>query len=358
MAAAAPSPSQIQQTLGVLFDGFVLSMIGYGLTFFQTYVYFSQYPSDQWGQKSFVAAILSLDTVSTALVSKSIYFYMIGGLPYSEPLTHMDRSLNVHILLSVITVFGVQLYYALRIWKLSRNIPVTCITVLLSAFAFSLGLVMVAEILKEPLFERFSSGPLRAVSSLAFAFILLASLSIFSGLTHFLKFPTPRPTSLPAWFDIISRYLISRGLIVVMVQLACFVSLAASPATIYWIPLYIVATKGTINSLFNSRPARLGKGINEEDPVPNRTLRSRAGNSTASAPRFAMVSKMFDSGQELSNTTLEVEITRTIEFERALDEDSKGGYPDDRGDALQAAGATNDVVGNPSFAIPSAHVDE
>ncbi|KAJ6466063.1 hypothetical protein C8R47DRAFT_1224191 [Mycena vitilis] len=177
--AVAPSPSQIQQTVGVLFDGFVLAMIGYGFTFFQTYVYFSQYPGDNQCQKLSVAAIFLLDTASAALISKSyvawpfltahnkpvlpdrVYFYMIGGLPYTEPLTQMNRSLNIHILLSIITMFGVQLYYSFRIWKLGRNIPVASIAILLSTITFSLGLVMVAMILKEPLFVRFASVPLR-----------------------------------------------------------------------------------------------------------------------------------------------------------------------------------------------------
>ncbi|KAJ7661630.1 hypothetical protein DFH06DRAFT_1325908 [Mycena polygramma] len=319
--AAAPSPSQIQQTVGVLFDGFVLAMIGYGLTFFQTYVYFSQYPGDHRSQKSFVAAIFSLDTASAALVSKS--------------------SLNIHILLSVIALFGVQLYYSFRVWKLGRNISVTSIAIILSTIAFSLGLAMVAMILKEPLFARFASVPLRVVSTLAFAFALLASLLIFSGLAYFLrKFPAPKPTSLTEWFDTICRYLIARGWIVVMVQLACLISLLASPGTMYWIPLYIVATKAAINSLlFNSRPTRLGKGTNEEDPVPNRTLRSRIGNTTASAPRFATVSEMFDSAPESSNTTPELaEMTRTVKFERALNEDSEGISTDDGNDTFKPEG--------------------
>jgi hypothetical protein len=342
----APSPREIQHTFGILYDGFVLSMIGYGFTFFQTYVYFLQYPSDHWSQKSFVAIIFSLDTASAALVSKSIYFYMLTRLPYIEPLDEFDPSLNAHILLSAITMFGVQLFYSFRIWKLSRNIWVTGMTILLSMVAFVLGIAMVVTMFQKPVFAHLASFPLRVVFPLACSFIVLAYLSMFIGFTKFSKLPSPRPMSFPEWFDTIFRYLFTRGLIVMMVQLACLVILVTLPHKMYWIPLYIVTTKLSINValyMLNTRQTFRGKGVNEDSLVDHGSSGSRLGNFTG-APRFAPVSDMFNASESSAVT---VEITRTIEFDRTIHEDSdstKGVYTSDHtSGSFQAFSTTGDV---------------
>ncbi|KAJ6544129.1 hypothetical protein B0H19DRAFT_1267437 [Mycena capillaripes] len=194
-----PSPDKIQQTFGVLFDGFVLSMIGYGFTFFQTYVYFGEYPSDHWMQKSFVAILFSLDTASAALVSKFIYFYLIAFLPYPVPMAklNLNPSLNTHILLSIF----------------------------LAVAGFALGIAMVAMTFKKPVFAHLAATSLRVVFSLACTFVVLASLSIFIGLTHFSrKLSSPRPSS-------------------------ALVTLVALPHELYWIPVYSVATKSVLVQL-------------------------------------------------------------------------------------------------------------
>ncbi|KAJ7832638.1 hypothetical protein B0H14DRAFT_3871900 [Mycena olivaceomarginata] len=340
-----PSPREIQHTYGILYDGFVLSMIGCGFTFFQTYVYFLHYPSDHWSQKSFVAIIFSLDTASAVLVSKSIYFYMVTCLPYIEPLGEFEPSLNAHILLSAITIFGVQLFYSFRIWKLSRNIWVTGITILLSMVAFVLGIAMVVTMFQTPVFAHLASFPLRVVFPLACSFIVLAYLSMFIGFTKFSKLLSPRPMSFPEWFDTIFRYMFTRGLIVMMVQLACLVILVIMPHKVYWVPLYIVATKLSTNvALLNSRQTFRGKGVNEGSLVDNGSSGSRLGNFTG-APRFAPVSDMFNTPESSAVT---VEITRTIEFDRTIHEDSdstKGVYTSDhRSDSFQASSTAGDVV--------------
>ncbi|KAJ6562160.1 hypothetical protein B0H19DRAFT_1375337 [Mycena capillaripes] len=289
------SLGEIQQTFGVLFDGFVLSMIGYGFTFFQTYMYFGEYPSDHWMQKSFVAILFSLDTASAALVS--------------------------------------------------RNIWVAGIAIFLAVAGFALGIAMVVMTFKQPVFAHLAATSLRVVFSLACTMVVLASLSIFIGFIHFSRKPSSsRPSSALEWFDNISQYVLARGLLVVIVQLGCLVTFVALPHEMYWIPVYSVATKTTINALLymlNSRQAHRGKGVNEEGSVAG--FRPRAGLNSSNAARLPMV---FKSVPEDFSTT--IEITRTVEFDRKItagddfDKSLDSSDPTYRNDFFRAVG-TDDV---------------
>ncbi|KAF8158351.1 hypothetical protein B0H34DRAFT_451387 [Crassisporium funariophilum] len=48
---------ELEETFGVLFVGYVLAMVAYGFTFFQTYVYYSRYPLDRWAIKTTVGCL-------------------------------------------------------------------------------------------------------------------------------------------------------------------------------------------------------------------------------------------------------------------------------------------------------------
>ncbi|KAJ7132229.1 hypothetical protein C8R44DRAFT_773413 [Mycena epipterygia] len=313
-----PSPVQLQQTFGVIFTGTILSMIGYGFTFFQSYVYFSQYPADHWSLRSFVATIFALDTVATALLSESTYVYMVGSLPYFGGLVQIKSNFNINLLFSVMVVFATHLFFALRIWKLSRNGFVTGLTVLLSIVAFGFGIAMVTMIFDDPLFANLALVGKRVVISLACTFTILASLLIFIGLTGYSrKFSTLKPLS----FDNISLYLLPRGLAGTLIQLGCLLTFVSLPHRIYWIPLYLVGTKVSVNALLtmlNSRESHNGKGLNEEDTLNG--SRPRVGASTIGTG--TTVSQMFHSGPRSEG----IEISRNVEHDNLADNFTKGPY--------------------------------
>ncbi|KAJ7671752.1 hypothetical protein B0H17DRAFT_1335458 [Mycena rosella] len=319
-----PPLRQLQQTFGVLFDGFSLSMMGYGFTFFQTYVYFSKYPADHWGLKSFVTAIFALDTASSALLSKALYFYMVSSLPYLGGLTQIHVDLTTHVLLSTITVFGAYLFFSARIWKLSSKIWVTGITFFSSLAAFSLGIALAVMMFNDPAFSKFGSLPFKLALSFACTFTGLASLSIFIGLNQYSrKSAHLRSVVSPEWFDSVSVSLLARGLLAVLIQLGCLVTFLALPHKIYWTPLYFVGAKVIINGplyMLNSRDRVHGKGINEEDPFQ-------------CSATFLSTTGIFEAAPNSSNV---VTISSTVEFDCDANTDlAKPGYGSDHGHAAR-----------------------
>ncbi|KAJ7173636.1 hypothetical protein C8R46DRAFT_118735 [Mycena filopes] len=306
---SAAEPTNVQQTFGVLFIGFTLSMAGYGFTFFQTYVYFSGYPADHWGLKLFVSIIFALDTVTSALVSKTAHTYLILSLPYIDGLVELERTFNAQFLLSTIAMLGVQLFRSLRIWKLSQSIWAAGFSAIISVAAFCLSLAMIVSMFNTPLFTHLAS--IRALIAVALASTTLASLVEFIALVQYSNH-SPGRTRL----DAIYLHLFPRGLVATTIWFGCLLLFATRSDKIYWIPMYLTAAKLSINamlSMLNLRKSFRGRGLNEEDPPRSaRTGQSQSSNTLG----VTTLSNMFNhtTGSDI------IHISRTVGHDQVVDD--------------------------------------
>ncbi|KAF7363150.1 hypothetical protein MVEN_00667500 [Mycena venus] len=285
----------------------------------EAYVYFSKYDADHWALKSFVAGIFALDTASSALLSKALYFYMVSSLPYLGGLTKIHPNLTTHVLLSTITVFGAHLFGSVRIWQLSRKVWATGISIFISTAAFGTCISPKSRQTDPIDFEHW------VLLALCFACACtgLASLSMFVGLNQYSR-KSAHPVLSPEWFDSVSASLFARGLLSVLIQLGCLVTFLPLPHQIYWTPLYFVGAKVIINAplyMLNLRDRVHGKGVNEEDTV----LRSATSAGFTSTTGTATLSDMFKPAPHSSSKG--VAISRTVEFNREADADlAKPGF--------------------------------
>ncbi|KAJ7015833.1 hypothetical protein C8F04DRAFT_1266458 [Mycena alexandri] len=246
---SALQPSNPEQTFGVLFIGFALSMTGYGFTFFQTYVYFSGYPSDHWALKLFLSCV-----------------------PHLVKTEAKDR-----------------------------------LKAAISVAAFFLGIGMITTMFNTPLFAHLATN--RALISLAFRFITLASLVAFIALVQSSK-------RSPDLLDEVYLYLFPRGLVGTAIWFGCILLFLIQPHNVYWVPMYLTAVKVSVNAMLttlNLRESFRGKGLNEEDPPPP----TRTGyNQSSNTHRGTTVSNMFN---HTTNTKV-IHISRTAEHDRVIDD--------------------------------------
>ncbi|KAJ4501219.1 hypothetical protein C8R41DRAFT_749487 [Lentinula lateritia] len=106
--------------IGVLVAGFLL-----GLSCLQAYIYFSE-QNDNRGIRSLVGLVVFFDFVHQALISHTVYYYLI--LNYANPSALSLAVWYVH--LKGFTAFCVQSFLTWRIWRLSNsNVWVTGIVV-------------------------------------------------------------------------------------------------------------------------------------------------------------------------------------------------------------------------------------
>ncbi|KAJ6629907.1 hypothetical protein B0H10DRAFT_1212699 [Mycena sp. CBHHK59/15] len=344
-----PPVDTLLRTFGMLYLGYVLSMIGYGFTFYQTYAYFSQYPSDHWLLKGLVAILFALDTGSSVLVSYSEYFYAVTLLPYFGGLSEVIPNFTGHLLLSMITVFIVDLCFSFRIWESGKNGLVSGAISLVAIAAFSSGLVMAVMMyvhplacfsirmqtsipsFKDPVFPHFPLAHIRVPSCLYYTLTSLGAFSTFFAFTRIPQAaPTPRPsTSSGQRLSTIPWHLMPYGLVGGGAHLLCLVMLASLPRAIFWIPFFQVATKLSINGLLNMlnmRPTSHGNGTtNDEQLATGRGSRSQRST----------INRMFRVAPPEPFDTDTIEFSRTVEHGGTVDRnwDSRTKvYSSDHGD--------------------------
>jgi hypothetical protein len=302
----------LQNTYGVLFIGYVISMILYGFTFFQTYVYFSRYPKDDWFVKWTVTALGIIDTATSALASHALYFYLITLFPFAVGLSEATSTFCAEISLATLAVFNVQVYYATRIWSLSHSVFLFGAIAISSSAGFVLGITMASEMFEHKAFTRLAIPHIQAVAACSQALTFISSLLIMGSLFFYLR-PSRKPLMKPldGWFDKCVAYTLTRGSIATVIQLAYFLAFTSMPDRSVWIPFHLAVSKLYINSLLtmlNSRDVSHGQGVNEEESLSSQHHKS-ATTFTSSGRSGTGI--RFNVGD--SKPGINIEVSRTVE---------------------------------------------
>ncbi|PCH41619.1 hypothetical protein WOLCODRAFT_119331, partial [Wolfiporia cocos MD-104 SS10] len=105
------------ETMGAILISVVISAVLYGVSCIQSLFYWSRYEGDRWDLKLLVFSAWSFDTIHQALITHTIYTYLV--MDYDEPqmLGDIVWSLRAQVLFSGLTALLVQGFYTLRIWK-------------------------------------------------------------------------------------------------------------------------------------------------------------------------------------------------------------------------------------------------
>ncbi|KAJ7751738.1 hypothetical protein DFH07DRAFT_1061796 [Mycena maculata] len=133
----------LDNTMGSMLLGVILSAVLYGISVLQCLFYFTRYGRDPVYLKCLVAATVFLDTLHLSFVIHTIYHYLINNYYNNERLQVMVWSVSVEALPTVsqsqklteflnpiiwqgVTAALVQSFYAHRVWKMSdKNVLLT-----------------------------------------------------------------------------------------------------------------------------------------------------------------------------------------------------------------------------------------
>ncbi|KAI9440963.1 hypothetical protein H4582DRAFT_1509335 [Lactarius indigo] len=121
-----PALIPVDNTLGALLIGTVLSSILYGVTWLQVYYYYNSHCSrDRWPLKSFVAFLMLVDTVNLVFVVHEPYRDIITnfGDYESSALRQLSWGQSAITLSTNVLEVSVQHFYAYRIYRLGRGSP-------------------------------------------------------------------------------------------------------------------------------------------------------------------------------------------------------------------------------------------
>ncbi|KAJ6537205.1 hypothetical protein DFH09DRAFT_1178240 [Mycena vulgaris] len=254
-AATLQTGAALDNTMGALLIGVIVSAVLYGISLLQSLFYFTRYDRDALYIKALVAAAVILDTIHLAFVIHTVYHYLITHYYQNEALKVITWSVSLEALPTGITAGLVQSFYAYRVWKMShRNYFLTGIILVLVLATTGCGIAWVIIALQGGTYERLLQiTPLtitiNALSTGADVFIT----SILCFMLHQTKPPSLQTETI---INRLILFTINTGLLTSLCALGSLISLISSPRTLIYASFYFCVGRLYSNSLLASLNAR------------------------------------------------------------------------------------------------------
>lgn len=129
MSTSTPTPLpfdpltlNIDQLLGVILICLIIAAYLFGMSSSQAYIYYDRFPKDMWTYKILVGVVWALDSLHTALMSHTAYFYTVSNFGNFRALDEKPVfSFNLEIGIVPILAFIVQSYFAHRAFAVERS---------------------------------------------------------------------------------------------------------------------------------------------------------------------------------------------------------------------------------------------
>ncbi|EPQ50151.1 hypothetical protein GLOTRDRAFT_141615 [Gloeophyllum trabeum ATCC 11539] len=245
----------LDNTMGAMFVGVIVAATLYGVSCVQTWFYYNHYRNDLWHIKLLVAASFISDTIHQALISHTMYTYVVTNFANPAILQRLVWSLLVEVLFNGFTALMVQVFFTIRIWKLSeRNVPITVSVLLLVLAEFG---AVIAYTIKSLTLETFaelellkglsmSVNGLAAAGDVAIAIVLCTMLH--RSRTGFRQSDT--------MITKLIIFCVNTGLLTSACAVLSLVFIAALPNTFIYICFYFTLGRLYLNSLLATLNAR------------------------------------------------------------------------------------------------------
>ncbi|KAI6045310.1 hypothetical protein EDC04DRAFT_2637151 [Pisolithus marmoratus] len=138
MSATVPTVSvDLSLGWGSMLAGIFASLILYGVSILQTFIYYVQYPKDRTSLKFLVFAVFLLDTLHQFLACAGIWSYLVQYYGDFANLLVMHPPLLLATVVTSLVSFTVQSFFVWRIWSLSRGHPKWIIPLILMPFVIA-----------------------------------------------------------------------------------------------------------------------------------------------------------------------------------------------------------------------------
>ncbi|KAF8630778.1 hypothetical protein AX15_002728 [Amanita polypyramis BW_CC] len=254
MSATLELGVPLDNTMGVMFVGIIISGILHGMALIQTHHYYSEYRNDQLSMKIMVGVVMVADFVHLALTTHALYDYLITN--YYDPmvLQRLTWSISTEAVFVGINGGLVQIYYAIRVWRLSHNLLLICLIGTLVLIQNAFGLVCVVLALRLKTFQEFLSVTPWAVSLNAVS----ATIDVVTSASVVVLLHRSR-TGLVRSDGMINHlifFTVNTGVLTSVCAIAALISLIIAPRMLVYSAFYIIIGGLYTNSFLASVNAR------------------------------------------------------------------------------------------------------
>ncbi|KAF8196892.1 hypothetical protein K438DRAFT_748607 [Mycena galopus ATCC 62051] len=305
----------LDKTLGVGFIGVVVAAGLHGVSCVQAWWYYT-HQNDRWPLKLLVGAVLMFDTVHQALISHTLYTYLITNYDNAAELGQIVWSLLVEVLFNGLTALLVQSFLTLRIWRLSNgNIWLTGIALLLVSGEFGCVLAYVAFSLRLHTFLELAE--LKALSITVNALAAAGDVFIAGTLTWLLHRSRTGFHRSDTMIRKLTIFAVNTGAVTSLCAIGSLISICVAGNTFIYILFFFCMGRLYCNSLLATLNARksirgAADGIHTTSENLSLSLREFPKNTAS----LSMASK---------RPNISIKIDTTQEFNRDGEDEEKAG---------------------------------
>lgn len=280
----------LDSTMGSVYIGVVVSAMLSGITYVQTFYYFTNYPKDRWLLKSMVICTVIFDTAHQALISHAIYYYLVTNYNNPTTLSHLVWSGSVEFFFSVSIAFLVQCFYVLRIWHMSKNYLLTGSVLVIVLASAACGLVWTILSIITPTFQELQS--IVPVSIAIYALASAADILIAASLIAILHKARTGIEQSETMINKLILLIVNTGALTSLMEVALLIAMAASPKTLIYVAFDFTIVRFYTNSFLatlNARKYLTAKDDEKDDSIEPTHLfvRSTAGSSVGDVPPYS-----------------------------------------------------------------------
>lgn len=252
MVASIPEDSN----LGALFIGVVLTSMIYGITWQQSYAYYTVHgKNDLFSLKILVLLLLVVDSVNLAFAAHGTYITGITNFGDYAADAHLKWSIPSIGITGMILEVLIQHFYAYRVYRLSKgSIYMPAVIIVLSLTAFFFGQYFCIRLLITPNEEEAHSELRFFIASVAMQAVCDMIITT-SMVCYLLKNRTkiPRTDSI---LNTLALYTISCGTLTAISGVACLITVSIFQHNWIYLPFYIMQVRlysCSFMSVLNSR---------------------------------------------------------------------------------------------------------
>ncbi|KAF9224889.1 hypothetical protein BS17DRAFT_55366 [Gyrodon lividus] len=121
MAPIPAAGTNLGTSWGSTLAAVFISLVFYGVSILQTFIYYERYPKDTFILKSLVAFVFVLDTLHTFLISIGVWQYFVLHFGDETFILYTHPPLLISIVVTSAVSSAVQSFFIYRIWSLTRN---------------------------------------------------------------------------------------------------------------------------------------------------------------------------------------------------------------------------------------------
>ncbi|KIK55627.1 hypothetical protein GYMLUDRAFT_833171 [Collybiopsis luxurians FD-317 M1] len=247
----------LDNTMGAMLLGILVSAILYGISLVQAYYYFNRYRQDKWYMKSLVGATILLDTVHLSFIIHTIYHYLITQYYDNEQLNIMIWSVLAEAIPTGVTGGLVQTFYTLRVWRLSKRNYILAVFIMIIVLAqTACGTAWVIISLQLSTFQE-----LLGITGLTISINALsttADVTIACSLCYLLLKSKTGFKHSDTMINKLIIFVVNTGLATSVCAVASLICLIASPRSLLYAPFYFCIGRLYTNSLLATLNARKG----------------------------------------------------------------------------------------------------